>query len=313
MTRLRQLRYFVAVAEEGHITRAARTLQVSQPSLSQAIVQLESQLGVELLRRHARGVSLTPAGAALFVKARTALAAAEDAELTAHSLARAADGSLEWGFIGTPPMVDAPELFGAFSATHPEVTISFRELSSPCGSTAAWLQDVDVALCQSPTPHPDVNMKTLREEARVLLAASTHPLASRRQVDVADVLDETFCGCDPSLEPVRAGFWRLDDHRGGPGRVTADRTKNAQEWIAVIMSGRAIMAAPASTAERFLSGMPGIATIALRDAYPSTLKLVWHKQPQNSHVDALVEIADGAAARAAPTVGGDGQLSPSRS
>jgi DNA-binding transcriptional LysR family regulator len=305
LTSLRQLRYFVTVAEEGHITRAARTLQVAQPSLSQAIVQLESQLGVELLVRHARGVSLTPAGATLFVKARAALEAAEDADLTGHALARAADGALEWGFIGTPPVMDAPELFRAFSAAHPDVIVTFRELSSPQGSTSAWLQDVDVGLCQAPTPHPDVNMKTLREEPRVVLLSETHALARRDQLGVADVVDETFCGTDPSLEPVRAGFWRLDDHRGGPGRVTADRTKNAQEWIAIIMTGRAIMTAPATTAQRFLSGMPGIATVPLSDAYPSTLELVWHRHAQNGHVQALVEmaasVADGSHSAASPT------------
>jgi DNA-binding transcriptional LysR family regulator len=291
MASLRQLQYFVTVAEEGHMTRAARALNLSQPSLSQAITQLETQLGVELLVRHPRGVSLTPAGATLFVKARTALAAAQEAELTAQSLARAAISTIDCGFIGTPPVVDIPELFRSFSSAHPDVEIFFRELSAPRGSTALWLQQVDVALCQSPTPHPDVNALVLREEGRMVLAGEGHPLAGREELSVADVIDELFVGTHPSLEPVRAGFWRLDDHRGGPAHTTSDRTENAQEWIAVVASGRAIMTAPAATAERFLGSMPGIATIPLRDAYPSALALVWHKLTENPNVDSLVAIA----------------------
>src|SRR5205823_11580748 len=85
-----QLRYFVTVADEGQMTRAARKLHVAQPALSHAIAQLEAELGIELLQRHARGVSLTPAGEAFLVKARTALAAGTEAEQTAKSLARAA-------------------------------------------------------------------------------------------------------------------------------------------------------------------------------------------------------------------------------
>ena len=75
--RLEQLRYFVTVAEEGQMTRAARKLHLAQPALSQAIAQLESELGIDLLVRHARGVTLTPAGETFVPKARLALAAAD--------------------------------------------------------------------------------------------------------------------------------------------------------------------------------------------------------------------------------------------
>jgi DNA-binding transcriptional LysR family regulator len=291
MNELRQLSYFVTIAEEGQLTRAAEKLQLAQPALSQAVAQLESRLGVELFKRHARGVQLTPAGEAYLGKARVALAALADAELTAKTLARAARGTIEWGFIGSPPMIEAPELFGPFVATYPEVKISFRELTYPRGSTAAWLGEVDLAMCYSPTPHPAVGMQTLRAEPRVVVVAKGHPLARRRELSVSDVLDETFCGTDPSLEPVRAGFWTLDDHRGGPSlSVTADRTVCPREQVAVVASGRAIIAAPGSAARHFLKGMPGVNVVAipLSDAQPALLTLVWRKDTRNPLVDALV-------------------------
>ncbi len=98
-----QLHYFVTVAQEGQITRAARKLHIAQPALSQAIAQLETDLGLKLLERHARGVTLTEAGEKFLEKARVAVAADRDALQTAQSLARAQTGVIEFGFLGTPP------------------------------------------------------------------------------------------------------------------------------------------------------------------------------------------------------------------
>src|SRR5437763_262278 len=83
----RQFRYFVTVAEEGQMTRAARRLRLAQPALSQAIARLEAQVGVKLLDRNPRGVALTSAGHAFVEKARAALEAVDAAEATAHPLA----------------------------------------------------------------------------------------------------------------------------------------------------------------------------------------------------------------------------------
>jgi DNA-binding transcriptional LysR family regulator len=301
MTELRQLRYFVAVAQEGQLTRAAAKLHLAQPALSQAVSQLEARLGVELFTRHARGVSLTPAGEAYLTKASVVLAALADAELTAQAAARAASAVIEWGFIGSPPMVEAPHLFSSFTAACPEASVSFRELSFPRESTASWLAEVDVALCYSPTPHPEVDTQPLRDEERVALVASGHPLARRRDLAVADVLEETFCGTDPTLEPVRAGFWRLDDHRGCPApNVTRDRTSNTQEMLAVVASGRAITVAPGSNARNVLNGLPGAGVVAvpLRDADPTVLSLVWRRDNRNPLLGQLVAAARALAASA---------------
>jgi DNA-binding transcriptional LysR family regulator len=294
MTELRQLRYFVTVAQEGQMTRAAAKLHLAQPALSQAVSQLEARLGVDLFTRHARGVSLTPAGEAYLVKAGVVLAALADADLTAQAAARAETRTIEWGFIGSPPMVEAPRLFSAFTTSCPDASVSFRELPFPRDSTAAWVAEVDVALCYSPTAHPDVDTQPLRDEARLALVGSRHPLARRRELTVADVLDETFCGTDPTLEPVRAGFWRLDDHRGGAApNVTSDRTSNPQEVLAVVASGRAITVAPASNARNVLNGLPGagVTAVPLRDASPTVLSLVWRRDNPNPLLSQLVAAA----------------------
>jgi DNA-binding transcriptional LysR family regulator len=292
MPSLRQLRYFITVVEEGQMSRAAANLHLAQPALSQAIAQLELRLGIQLLERRARGVALTAAGEAFLPKARLVLAAVDDANRTARALARSARSAIEWGFIGSPPMVDAPELFAAFVATHPDVKVSFRELALPCGSPSSWLADVDVALCYSPTPHPSVCIQELRSEPRVVLVAAGHPLARREELTVAEILDETFCGTSPSLEPIRAGFWRLDDHRGAPApHVTDDEATNPHEVLACIASGHAIITAPASNAANVLKGLSDVIAVPLRGAKPARLTLTWRKDNHNPNVVKLIGLA----------------------
>lgn len=290
--KLQQLVYFVQVAEEGQMTRAATKLHLAQPALSQAISHLESQLGVELLERHARGVSLTPAGETFFEKARVALSAAADAELTAQSLTRAAKSVIELGFLGSPPMLDAPDLFAALAYLHPEVEVSFHELQFPMRSTATWLEEVDVALCFSPTPHPDVHLQAIRVEQRVVLAARHHPLARRRELDVAEVLDETFPGHHPSVDPAWVGFWQLDDERGEPPRLTDDHAINPHEMAAIIASGRAITTMAASDAANVVRALTSVVAIPLRDADPAVLSLVWRRDNANPLVKAFVATAN---------------------
>jgi DNA-binding transcriptional LysR family regulator len=289
---LRQLHYFVTIAEEGQMTRAAKRLGIAQPALSQAMARLESALGVELLERHARGVTVTAAGEALLSRARTALLAAEDADLAARAAAEPGGDSLEWGFIGALPMAEAPELYERFLAQHPQATVNCSALPFPHGSTAAWMAAVDVVLCHSPTPHPDVGIVPLYSEPRVLVAAEGHPLAHRAGLSVHEVLGETFCGTSPALEPVRAGLWSLDDHRGGPpANTTADLALNPREMAAIVLSGRAVTAAPESNAHNVAQSVPGLVVIPLPDADPVVMSLAWRREGAGALVASLVQVA----------------------
>ena len=103
-----QLRYFVTVADEGQVTRAAEKLHMAQPAVSQAIASLEGQLGVRLLERHGRGVTLTLAGEVFLEKARLAVDAEADVLRTADSLARGLDGTIVLGDVGMPAWMVYP-------------------------------------------------------------------------------------------------------------------------------------------------------------------------------------------------------------
>ena len=288
----RQLRSFVAVAEEGQVTRAARRLYLAQPALTQAIAKLETQVGVSLLERHPRGVRLTDAGHVFLAKARVATAAVDAVESTAEALQRAARTSLAWGFVGSPPMLQAPELFSAFMRARPDADVTFRDLALPGGSMSAWLGPVDVALCYFPSADSDVETLVIGEERRVAIVPAGHPLAACEAVKVENLLDETFCGYDPSIDREHAGFWTLDDHRGGlPPNLTTDRAANPQETLASVATGRAIAISTARDAATVVRLCDSIRVLAIEDVQPALLTLVWDKDGPSEIVRSLVEVA----------------------
>jgi DNA-binding transcriptional LysR family regulator len=290
-----QLRYFVTVAEEGQITRAAEKLYIAQPALSQAISQLENDLGLKLLERHPRGVRLTPSGEAFLEKARAVVDTERDVQLTAQSLARAARGVIEVGFIGPPPQMTAPALFTAFAETHPEADISFRELPFPRGTTRTWLEDIDVAFCQPPELEEHIEVHHVRVEPRTLIVPAGHPLAAAGEAKVEQALGETFISYHPGVQPAWAGFHSLDDHRGGPPRaLTGDRIATSLEMLGRLgglpVSG-AVTALPDADAQLVSHVLAGVAAVPLTDAAPATVSLVWHSGDAHPLVRALVDSA----------------------
>jgi DNA-binding transcriptional LysR family regulator len=288
-----QLRYFVTVAEEGQITRAAAKLHIAQPALSQAIAHLEADLGVALLERHARGVTLTSAGQAFLPKARAAVASERELEIAAESLTRSARGIIEMGFIGPPPTMNAPLLFDAFARARPEAQVCFRDLRFPCGATTAWLEEVDAAFCHPPAVEAGVCVQAVRVEPRAVVLPRSHPLADRDELSVADVLDETFVSYHPDVQPAWAGFHSLDDHRGEPPRaVTVDRAQTSLEMLGIMSTREAITIVPLSDAKIAESVVSHVVAIPLRDAHPAVLSLVWNQENRHPLVAILVAVAE---------------------
>jgi DNA-binding transcriptional LysR family regulator len=287
-----QLLYFVTVAQEGQITRASRKLNIAQPALSQSIANLESELGFALLVRHPRGVTLTPSGEVFFEKAREALAAATEAENTARSLARASKGELEIGFLASPPAIHSGGLFAEFSNRHPEIDVSFRELPFPGLSIEDWLDGVDVGIAHMTDVGPGLHIEILRSEPRAIVLPRAHRLAGQEGISVSDVLDETFIGFHPSLDPGWVGFWTLNDHRGEPpAHSTADKARGGPDLFTMLAEGRGVMAGPACHAALVAQLVPSVVTVPLLDATPGVLAFVWREESANALLSPLLTLA----------------------
>ncbi|MEX3931102.1 LysR family transcriptional regulator [Paraburkholderia phymatum] len=149
---LRQLRYFVTVAEEKHFGRAAARLSMTQPPLSQAIRALEDTLGVELFARTKRSVELTQVGADLLREVRRLLAAAEGLRPLAQSLARGEAGVLSLAFVSTADYGLLPPLLREFGARHPRVRLELLEATSDVQIDELAAARIDAGLVIGPLP-----------------------------------------------------------------------------------------------------------------------------------------------------------------
>jgi DNA-binding transcriptional LysR family regulator len=192
---LRQLRYFVAAAEEGHLTRAAERLRTQQPPLSRLIKRIEQDLDVQLFHRKARGVELTEAGRTLFDEARAILSRLDHAVQTTQRTARGEQGRLRVGLPPTGPFHPLVlRTIRAFREAFPLVSVTLEESLSK--EVIDRLRDelIDAGFLRAPTANPEgLEIKTLLEEPMVAALPSDHPLARKhRAVSLEALARETF-------------------------------------------------------------------------------------------------------------------------
>jgi hypothetical protein len=147
----------------------------------------------------------------------------------------------------------------------------------------------------------------------MVLAPGNHRLAELSQATVADVLDDTFIGFHPSIQPWWAGFWSLNDHRGGPPEhVTADRISNSQELFTTIAMGKGILAVPACHADLITRALNSVRAIPLSDADPAVFVLVGRQDRRNPSVEALIAVAEKLPGASADTPSALGPLTQSK-
>jgi DNA-binding transcriptional LysR family regulator len=188
---LRQLEYFVATCDAGSVTGAALAIPVAPSSLSAALAQLESALGVELLvRHHARGVSPTPAGRRLLGRARAVLRDAGELERLAGELTDAAAGTLELGcFVTLAPLI-APRLCQTFEQAHAGVDVALLEADQHGLLAALRSGDRSLALTYDLELGDDIAFEPLASLPPYALLAAGHPLAGREVVGLAELASE---------------------------------------------------------------------------------------------------------------------------
>jgi DNA-binding transcriptional LysR family regulator len=195
---LRRLRYFIAVAEEGHITRAAERLGMQQPPLSQQIKSIERELDVQLLRRKPRGVELTDAGRALLAEAKAILAHLDRALETTRRTARGEQGRLCIGIAPTAPFHPlVPRAIRAFREAFPLVSLTLEEGLSNEVTERFAKDQMDVAFVRASILHADkLVVSPLLEEPMIVALPSLHPIARRGRN--ATVLLKSLAG-DPFI------------------------------------------------------------------------------------------------------------------
>ena len=189
---IHQLRYFVAVAEEGSFSRAAAREHVAQPSLSQQIQKLEAELDQRLFDRLSRTVVVTEAGKCLLEYARKILVEIAEARRCLDDLKRDVAGRLTIGAIPTMAPYVLPKLIGKFQTSYPKVELEILEDTTE--SLALRLEDgtLDIAIMSTCEQSPALEPHLLGEEALLVLLPKQHRLAKKKNISWSDLKSEKF-------------------------------------------------------------------------------------------------------------------------
>jgi DNA-binding transcriptional LysR family regulator len=280
---LRELRYFLAVAEELNFTRAAARLHVAQQALSATIRELEQTLGVLLFTRSTRHVALTGAGEELVPAARRILADVSDAVQLAQQAAAGRRGRL---VIGTAIAVHgAPvvrEALRRFAEQSPEVDpqVVGYDHSDPSAGLASGASQAAFVL--GPLTVDGMESITLLREPRHVLLPAHHPLATRDAVRVIDLAGLPWLRV-PAPDSAWTRFWfqhPLDESATGP------EIRSGVEWLPAVETGRGVCFSLPTLAADYLP--PQIVAVPVVDVEPGTVLLAWSAESRDPLVAALV-------------------------
>ncbi|MFE0733849.1 LysR family transcriptional regulator [Streptomyces sp. NPDC058855] len=219
---LRQLRYFVAVADAGGFGAAAERLTIVQSAVSQQVRRLERELGVVLFERTTRRVRLSAAGERLLPEARTVLAAADRTARIAADIAAGADGVLRLGAVHAPGD-RIPRLLAGLAAHAPGVQVRLHRLPVTERLAAVREGELDAALVRALPAAPGLELLPLWQDPLLVALPAGHPLAAREALRLEDLAGLPLRLAPPGRQPAlpRPGHGRLAGRRPRPAARSA--------------------------------------------------------------------------------------------
>ena len=294
---LKDLKYFVTVAELKHFGKAAEACFVSQPTLSMQLKKLEESLGVPLLERQPRTVLLTAAGRLVLPMAREILRLSEDIRKTAVRLRDPGQGEFHLGAFPTLAPYLFPHLVPDLRRRYPDLRLYLVEEKTETLIGQLEIGRLDAALLAEPVDHPQFDHACLFEEAFLLAVPVTHPLAGRRQVRAEDLqaealllLTEGHCLRDQALEFCSMSGTRERDEF---------RATSLETLRQMVASGMGITLLPWLTVQPPVQNPPELALVPFEAPQPSRrIGLYWRRQsPFGEWMQALAgHMRDSAAA-----------------
>jgi DNA-binding transcriptional LysR family regulator len=254
---LRRLRYFVAVAEELHFTRAAERLGMRQPPLSAQIRELETEIGTPLFLRGTRGIKLTDAGALLLEEARDILKRVERAKVQVQRRARGETGSIVVGFAGATYLArTVPSVMLAFRDRYPDVIVHSQQSNTFALVRAILDGEVDAAFIRPPIADPDpLRIEPIFEEEMVVVLPANHRLHNAEAVALASLAKETFTLPPRSLGPgfydgIMAAF-----HKAGFSPSVGQEASTIVALPGMVAAGLGVSVAPKSLTQLSIEGV----------------------------------------------------------
>ncbi|WIX99873.1 LysR family transcriptional regulator [Amycolatopsis mongoliensis] len=284
--KLRQLRYFVAVADETSFTRAAAGLHIAQQSLSQQITVLERSLGARLFDRDARGTRLTAVGELFLPEARAVLARADEAVATLGRAVRGEIGTVRLAFLTTTANYLLPPIVRAVRERFPDLTVTTAEASIAELVDGLRERRFDLAFTRPPLVEGLTSRTLLTEEVCAVLPAD-HPLAGRTSLKLADLAGEPWVLTPrSSWEPWHRSYDADFAAAGFTPRVV-QRAATVQGLLGLVAAGVGVTRLTRSSHSLRRSG---VAFVPLEDDVART-ELVWVPGHDNPAVPVIADVA----------------------
>ncbi|WP_439658365.1 LysR family transcriptional regulator [Lentzea sp. HUAS TT2] len=284
---LRHLRYFATVAQTCHFGRAAVLLHVAQPALSQAIRQLEAELGAALFTRTTRQVRLTPAGEFLHDEAKRVLGSVDDSVRGVRRIAQGRLGLVRMAFTGTSAFTHLPRIVRVLRRELPDVALEIHtDLLTPAQCDGLRDDSIDLGLLRPPATGEEISVRTIEVEPLVLAVPAHHRLADEPLLAMPDLATESFVlysNPDSAVNEAvvrrcrQAGFLPHHEH-DAPGTAAL---------LALVAAGLGIALVPASARAMPLTG------VVFRDvagAGSVELALAWREHRESALVTSVLDV-----------------------
>lgn len=271
---LRQLRYFVAVAEERHFGRAAARLHLAQPALSQQIRNLERDVGAQLIERSSRPVGLTPAGEAVLAEARRTLSQVELAIERTRRAGSGKSGHLTIGFLGSVGRDLLPKVMTEFNRKRPAVTLELHEIIFHEQQAAFRDGRLDVGFMRLPVDDPALDTAPVYDDPAVALLAEGHPLADAGSLALSDLAGEPWVLAARASWPAGWDWWESLWRAQGLTPDVAATATSLEVLVGLVATGRGVSFLPETA-----RALPrdGVVTVPL-DGITSTAAVAWPRE-----------------------------------
>lgn len=265
---IRQLKYFVVLAEELHFRKAAARLFISQPPLSSAIKQMESELGTQLFERNTKTVALTAAGRALYPEALRTLAQFELACAVTRRTGSGSLGQLRLGYTGGMLLRGLPQMVRSYEALQPGVDVSLREMGSAAQADAIAHRRLAGGFLHASVLPPVLDYITVQREPFVCCVPAGHAMASRRKISLRVLADEPWILFARDTSPSYFdSVLALSTAAGFSPHIQHEVT----HWISAVLlvaQGGGVAVVPQAFAQ---SGIPGVRYLGIRETVSQSL------------------------------------------
>ncbi|MEU6394638.1 LysR family transcriptional regulator [Streptomyces sp. NPDC046939] len=270
---IHQLRLFLALGEELHFGRAAERLFITQPALSQQIRELEKRLGMRVVERTNRTITLTEAGQALLPEARAAVAAVDRLKRVADAQLRQASRRLVVGTMGAEAsMAHTRAVLNLLQDRHPGTSVQLVNLGFGDHMAALAQQEADVVFLRPPVTD-DIELHHLATEPRVACLAANHPLAAKRRVTLDQFADVPVVAMPDEVPRLWWDFWAVDPRPDGTRVRYGPVVTDMESLLHTVAAGEAMCFLPSAARDYF--SRPGITYLEVAGLAPSTSALAW--------------------------------------